>query len=426
MLPVVHTALLATAVVGRTAELAVLRRAVDDAAAGRGSVVLVTGESGIGKSRLLREVHAWCTGRGTATLLGRAVDTSTACPFRPVAEALLAAQRSAPLTDDPDVAPFAPALATLVPSLAAASPQPASQPVSHPVSLLHVAEGFLRVARSRGGDGRGAAVLLDDLQWADAETLAVLEYMADNVRGEPVAVVVSARTELPLFTALADRRAALLLRLARLTTDETVGMGRSCLGDAAVPAEVQRLVVDKTDGLPFLVEELLADLQAGGALRRDGGRWIGSYPGRTSLPASFRDSVRRRLSALDPAAEAVLRDAALLGRRIDPPLLAAVGGTDIDGVEAALAAGHDLTLLQADDLGVQFRHSLTREALLADLAPVQRAERSARALAALRAAHPGLVGELAEVAAELAQAAGERGVAAELLLSGGVRCGRGR
>jgi DNA-binding CsgD family transcriptional regulator len=413
MLPVVHTALLATAVVGRAAELAVLRRAVDDAAAGRGSVVLVTGESGIGKSRLLREVHGWCTGRGTATLLGRAVDTSTACPFRPLAEALLAAQRSAPLADDPDIAPFAPALATLVPSLAAASPQPAS--------LLHVAEGFLRVARSRGRDGRGAAVLLDDLQWADAETLAVLEYLADNVRGEPVAVVVAARTELPLFTALADRRAALLLRLARLTTDETVEMSRSCLGDAAVPAEVQRLVVDKTDGLPFFVEELLTDLQAGGALRRDGGRWIGSYPGRTSLPASFRDSVRRRLSALDPAAEAVLRDAALLGRRIDPLLLAAIGGTDTEGVEAALAAGHDLTLLQADDLGVQFRHSLTREALLADLAPAQRAERSARALAALRAARPGLVGELAEVAAELAEAAGDRGAAAELLLEVGRR-----
>jgi predicted ATPase len=416
MLPVMHAALLATAVVGRTAELAVLRRAVDDAAAGRGSVVLVTGESGIGKSRLLREVHGWCTGRGTATLLGRAVDTSTALPFRPLAEALLAAQRSAPLADDPDIAPFAPALATLVPSLAAASSRPASQPAS----LLHVAEGFLRVARSRGRDGRGVAVLLDDLQWADAETLAVLEYLADNVAGEPVVVVATARTDIPLFRTLADRRAAVLLQLARLSTDETVEMCRSCLGDAAVPAEVQRLVVDKTDGLPFFVEELLTDLQAGGALRRDGGRWIGSHPGRTGLPASFRDSVRRRVTALDPAAEAVLRDAALLGRRIDPPLLAAVNGTDVERVEAALAAGQDLTLLQADDLGVRFRHSLTRAALLADLSPAQRAERSARALAALRAARPGLAGEL-EVAAELAEAAGERGVAAELLLEVGRR-----
>jgi DNA-binding CsgD family transcriptional regulator len=413
MLPVVHPALLAAAVVGRTAELAVLRRAVDDAAAGRGSVVLVTGESGIGKSRLLREVHTRCTERGTATLIGRAVDTSTACPFRPLAEALLAAQRSAPLADDPDIAPFAPALATLVPSLAAAS--------SPPASLLHVAEGFLRVARCRGRDGRGAAVLLDDLQWADAETLAALEYLADNVDGEPVVVIAAARTDIPLFRTLADRRAAVLLQLARLSPDETVEMSRSCLGDAAVPAEVQRLVVDKTDGLPFFVEELLTDLQAGGALRRDSGRWIGSHPGRTGLPASFRDSVRRRVTALDPAAEAVLRDAALLGRRIDPPLLAAVNGTDVEGVEAALTAGHDLTLLRTDDLGVRFRHSLTREALLADLTPAQRAERSARALAALRAARPGLVGELAEVAAELAEAAGERGAAAELLLEVGRR-----
>jgi hypothetical protein len=217
-------------------------------------------------------VRMWCTAQGGAGLMGRAVDRAAAAPFRPLVEALLGALRRGPIDDDRDVAPFRAALAHLVPEVAGVSaPGP-------PPPLLHVAEGFLRVARARTGDGHGTAVLLDDLHWADAETLAVVEYLADNIGDEPILLVVAARPvdcdAVAVLSSLADRRVATRLELPRLGPEATAEMARSCLGDAAVPAQVLQLVDDRADGLPFLVEELLAGLRAEGALVRQGDRWV--------------------------------------------------------------------------------------------------------------------------------------------------------
>lgn len=200
---------LSPVLVGRAAELSALHAGLSRAAAGHGATVVVVGEAGIGKTRLLRETRRRAAERGMAVLVGRAVDASAPIPFRPIVEALLAACRSGGVLDDPDVIPFRAALGALVPGLAA--------PVEKP-SPLHVAEAFLRVARSRGA-GRGAVVVLDDLHWADGESLAVVEYLADNVGDEPILLVASARDEprpqLRSLTALVDRRVGSLLALSR-------------------------------------------------------------------------------------------------------------------------------------------------------------------------------------------------------------------
>src|SRR4051794_10716169 len=182
--------LLASGIIGRTRELEVLRAGLEGAGAGRGSTVVVVGEAGIGKSRLLREVRRWCSELGAVALVGRCVETATTIPFRPLAEALLAAYRSGPLDADPDVLPFRGALRRLVPNDTTGEAAPTGAPGA---SLLHVAEGFLRVARARGRAARGTAVLLDDLQWVDAETLAAVEYLADNLESEPVLLVAASR-----------------------------------------------------------------------------------------------------------------------------------------------------------------------------------------------------------------------------------------
>jgi hypothetical protein len=229
---------------------------------------VLVGEAGVGKTRLLREVREWCTILGAVALVGRAVETATAIRFRPLTEAMLGAHRSGRVDDDPDVAPFRGALARLVPGSTTADPA---------VSLLHVAEGFLRVARARGRAGRGTAVLLDDLHWADAETMAVVEYLGVNVRDEPVLLVAAARADggtVAGLSSLVDRRTAALLELRRLGPDDTAAMTRDCLGDAAVPAQVLRLVADRADGLPFFVEELLAGLRSDGTLIHDGDHWV--------------------------------------------------------------------------------------------------------------------------------------------------------
>jgi DNA-binding NarL/FixJ family response regulator len=407
--------LLCPALVGRHDELDVLQAAAQAAAAGRGSLVLVMGEPGVGKSRLLHELRSWCAEHGFAVLTGRAVETAMAMPFRALAEALLAADRLLPIGDDPEVAPFRRALSALVPSLDADGAVPA------PPSLLHVAEGFLRVARRSSRGGAGVIVLFDDLHWADAETLAVLDYLTDQVAREPMLIVGTTRPDpgsaaLAALQVLLDRRAATLLPLPRLDREQTLEMMRGCLADPAVPAELARMIEHEADGLPFFVEELLAGLAADRVLIRPADRWVLSGRVRSRVPRTFADSVARRLASLSPAEAELVLDAAMLGRQIDHPLLSAVSGVEAGIVDQMSDAAVGLGLLEVAERGHRFRHALTRQALLSARPVTERAARCQRVLTGLRAARPDLDGELAEVAAELAEVAGEPEEATRLLL----------
>ncbi|HTF52698.1 MAG TPA: BREX system ATP-binding domain-containing protein [Pseudonocardia sp.] len=409
---------LSPVMVGRREQLAALHAGLDAAVAGHGSTFVVIGEPGVGKTRLLREVRRCAVERGMAALVGRAVETAVPLPFRPIGEALLAACRSERVGEDPAVAPFRSALGCLVPEWST------PDTVGYEVSLLHVAEGFLRIARGLGGAG-GAVVVLDDLQWADGESLAVLEYLADNVSAEPVLVVGATRSDptslrVGALIAMVDRRVASLLELSRLTPEQSVEMTRHCLGDARIPAEVLQLVIDRADGLPFFVEELLAALENDGALVRHGEQWVAEHPA-VRAPVSFAESVRRRIGLLTPAAREVLVDAALLGRRIDPDLLATVAGADPVAVGEALQAAERRLLVEIHDCGFRFRHALTRDAVLADLPPGDRSARARRVLDRLETADSNLLSESPEVLADLAETAMRHDVAVAHLLEVGRR-----
>ena len=409
---------LSPVMVGRTGQLTALQAGLDAVAGGHGATFVVTGEPGVGKTRLLREVRRCAAERGMPVLVGRAAETAVPLPFRPISEALLAACRGGRVGDDPAVAPFRSTLGSLVPEWSDPG-TPASE-----VSLLHVAEGFLRVARGMGR-ACGAVVLLDDLQWADGESLGVLEYLADNVSEEPVLVVAATRGDstsqgVAALLALADRRVASLLELSRLTPEQSVEMTRHCLGDARIPAEVLQLVIDRADGLPFFVEELLAALENYGALVRHGEQWVAERPA-VRVPASFAESVRRRIGQLTPAAREVLVDAALLGRLIDADLLATVADADPLVVGEALRAAEGRFLIEVQGSGFRFRHALTRDALLADLPPGDRPARAGKVLDRLETAHAGLMSRSPEVMADLAETAMRHDVAVEHLLTVGRR-----
>lgn len=410
---------LAARVVGRDVELDALHNAWARAVDGDGGVLFLAGEPGIGKSRLTHVIAETVEGRATPVLRGRAVPTLTPLPFRPLAEALCSAVRRGVVQDHPDLAPFTSILGLLVPEW-----RERDAPVVEPVMAL--AEGILRLLRVVG-DGRGCLLVLEDLHWADLETLQILEYLADNLASERVLCVVTLRDEvasagLDLALALRARRASTLVTLSRLEPHDVAEMVRSCLDASAVPDAALDLA-GRAEGVPFLVEELLAAAISSGALVADGRSW--SAPGTVEpiVPMAFSDDMRRRLAALGECTRDVLRAAAVLGRRFDWSLLAPITGLSHEEVLVALRDAVDAQIVAVDpaEPTYRFRHALSRDAVVTNLLPQEVVDLSHRALGAVEAAHPDLEDDWCELAARLAEGAGDARRAGRLLLVAGER-----
>jgi DNA-binding CsgD family transcriptional regulator len=408
-------------VVGREAELSALRTALDAALRGEGNLVCLTGEPGIGKSRLARELAALARARGAAVAVGRAVPAGGSTAYRPLTEALLQALRDRPFPADDDLAAWLPALGAIIPGLTGTGAAPpgtsrdrpagqAGEPAGGPggpaaelgeASAAARGEAVLRLLRRLAQPG-GMAVVLEDLHWADPDTLAVLEYLGDNLASVRVLCLATSRDEPPsaaleVIRRLHGRRAAVHLALERLDAGQMSDMVRACAPGA--DDETIARVRHTAEGVPFLVEEVLAS------------------PG---VPASFRDTVRARLAGLGAGQRQVLEAATVLGRHFDWRLLAAVTGQRSDEVAEALDDGVSLLLLAVDGGEFRFRHALTREAIAESLLPPRRAAVAAAALAAVDDAHPGLPGAWRDVAADLAVQAGDLERAGTLLADSGA------
>jgi DNA-binding CsgD family transcriptional regulator/tetratricopeptide (TPR) repeat protein len=253
------------------------------------------------------------------------------------------------------------------------------------------------------GSKDGLLVVLEDLHWADPDTLDVVEYLADNLGDEPVLCVGTVRDG-PSWPAgqLADRLgargSALLVDLLALDDVAVEAIVHATAPDTAGPdlARIRRFA----EGVPFLVEELL---------------------GTPGVPRSFAETVRSRLNLLEPSQVDVVVTAALLGRSVDWTLLNAASGHPADLVTQALEAGIGQGLLVNEAGEVRFRHALTRDALIMSVLPARRAELAASALGAVEVAHPELLGPWAGAAAELAAQSGADTRAGELLAIAGVR-----
>lgn len=417
--------------IGRDGEARGLASALAAARDGRGATVFVLGEAGVGKSRLAREAERSAEASGMCILRGRAVEGGRPGPavaYRPMAEALMSAvRRDGPPVDIPELRPFQPILARLIPEWR----KDAGRPVDE--SLVLLSEAVLRLLRVMGSSAeyRGCLLVLEDLHWADAESLAVVEYLAANLAAESLVMVATSRTEwsspaVTLARSLADQRLAHVVELPRLTAADVRAMASACLDDARVPHDVDRLLEGSADGLPLLVEELLAAWTDAGALVQQDGAWHVHAAADPVVPVSFVDSVRRRLQKMGGDATRVMRLAAILGRQFEWELLAPASGLEEERVLDLLRIAVDAQLVSASGSGFAFRHALTRDAVLEDLLPAERARQSARLLEVMEMAHPTLEGESTELAATLAEAAGKRHTAARLLLeSGRGSLGRG-
>ena len=426
--------MLCPVLIGRGDELEVLTAALDRALAGRGGAVFITGDAGIGKSRLTADVTRLAAARGVQVLTGRSTQAAIPVPYRPVEEALLGAARAGTGPDSSGICDYRAALGVLVPEWSRPGDGAAD------VTPVVIGEALLRMLAhmSAGGSGgsspradtarQGGLLVLEDLHWADPESLAVIEYLVDNIAAANVLCLFTLRDSGPspaldLMQSAAARRVATRLRLPRLRDDAVWQMAAACLDIPDTPTAVRQLLA-ASDGLPFAVEEILAAAVSSHKLTRDGSGWRVDDEMPIRVPDSIAGSVRSRLAALGPEVSSVLVSAAVLGRQFDSTLLPAIAGISEARLLDALRRATEVQLIKpvaADAAAFRFRHSLTRDAILADLLPPDLAGRSIAAAEAIEQAHPGLPGSWCELAAELRAAAGQLPQAARLLLIAGRR-----
>ncbi|MBV9000959.1 MAG: AAA family ATPase, partial [Solirubrobacterales bacterium] len=400
--------------VAREAELGVLERAAAGCRDGGGSAFVVAGEAGVGKSRLLAELSLRAGGEGMLVLRGRATSGAGQAPFRAVAEALAGGLRKRAVSEA-SLRSFAPALAHMLPGWF----EPTSDRAPE---FVFLAEGVLLLLRLLAG-WRGVVLGLEDLQWADPESLALVEYLAENAGPERLLLVGTLRDDEPSaplvsLRELTRRGAMRWLELGRLDQREVLRLAAARLG-GAVPGSVSRYLQARAEGLPLFVEELLGGLIAAGALRRLGEEWQAADQVALHLPPSFVASVEERLAALTEPARVVLAAAAVVGRSFDTALLSACTGLSDGEVSAALRDCADARLVEADrEQGMdrmRFRHGLVRDAVLERTPPPERRALAGAALAAVEAAHPQLPGGWCGLAVELAQLAARDDRAVTLL-----------
>jgi DNA-binding NarL/FixJ family response regulator len=372
-------------IVGREDDLVRLVAAYAAAAAGSPRIVLIAGEAGIGKTRLMSELGTAVDEAGGRVLIGGCLDLADGgLPLLPLAEALrgLARTTSWPELEEM-LGPVRPQLARLVPALGEAE-----SATDEPLAAARMEEGVLAILGRLAAD-RPTLLVFEDVHWIDRATRDLVTFLARNLAAEPMLLVLTCRTE--DVQAETDRW---LSELARQPRVERLELGR--LDREAVRAQMTALIgsepdarsVDRTwrrsDGNPYFVEEL-------------------ATTGDDHPPPTLTASVTGRLALLSPPTREIVRIVAVGGRSIDEGLLVAVADRPVADLREALhEAVERRVLVVGDDGRVGFRHALVREVAEAELLAGERRELHERLASVLaeraELAEPSPAGAAAELA----------------------------
>jgi DNA-binding CsgD family transcriptional regulator/tetratricopeptide (TPR) repeat protein len=360
--------------VGRVAERARLAAALDAASSGEPGVILLGGEAGIGKTRLVGELISSARSSGALALTGRCLELTTgALPFAPIVELVRDLQRR---LSDADLEAVLDAdrstLALLDPHLGAASATDLT-PTSSPQFRLYRA--FADVL-ARASAARAIVMLVEDVHWADASTLDLLRYLTRGLIAERLLVILTFRSDelhrrhplMPFLSQLGRLHHVERLEMPRFGPREIEEQLSGILAGSPSGDLVDR-ISSRSDGNPFFVEELVAASPGG------------------QLAGSLRDVLAARLGALSAEARAVVGVAAVIGRRADDALLADVAGSSRTSIMDALREATEHHILVAGEDGptsdLMFRHALVREFAYSELIPPERIALHAAIAAAL-------------------------------------------
>ncbi len=383
------------------------------------STLTLVGAAGLGKSRLVAEVSTRAGAVGWLTVTGRAVEGPGQSPLRPFAELLRGIARHPGAGFSDTGADSRRVLAGLVREWAEpTSPTPG-------LTVLDLAEAMLQVLTDLCRR-RPSLLVVEDLHAADPDTLAVLEYLADNLVLPRLALMVTARSgendEVDeLLMRLHARGATRVVALAPLPDNRIVEMAEACLGGIRMPDDLAELVLSSAEGSPLLVEDLLATMAGSGVLARSGAGWqvVGEVPD-SVVPVTFLETVRRRMRLLPGHVRQLLQAAAVAGE-LEENLLAEIAELDTDQVSEGLWAAYDVHLLEPRAHGFAFRHQTTRHAVLALMPPRHCRTLAASTLDAIEKLHPNLEQQWAIRAAGAAKIAEQHQRAAALLAVAGAR-----
>jgi len=369
--------------VGREREIATFKEMLAAVAAGSGGIVLVSGDPGIGKTRLLAELSAMC-GPGWRVFLGHAYDSEGTPAYLPFREALQRYIRDVPIDqllrqipeDSGELPLLFPEIRRRLPGQRTTS---TPDPQSARYQLFEAIAAFLSAIAQ--DESHGLILLLEDLHWADDSSLLLLEHLARMLAAAPVLIVATYRdSESDLAGRLSrtieqiDRhRSAQRLRLGRLTRDE-VARVLTALGRRDPPATLVDAIHSRTDGNPFFVHEVFKNLAEEAKLSGDATGWrAGMEHDSGEIPESVRLTIERRLSRLSQRTRSLLAIAAVVGRTLDYELLLPLAGLDEESLLTSMEEAQSLNVLETGETGrLRFSHELIRQTLLGGQALARR------------------------------------------------------
>ncbi len=368
--------------VGRRSEMDQLSGLWLRAQQGHSQLVLLSGEPGIGKTRLANELMVYAQLNGAFVMRGGCYEYEATTPYLPFVEALrewVRQQSTEELREHlgamaPEIAKLAPEVETKLGGIVPNPVLPANE------ERLRLFDNVARLLQSVAGE-HGLLFFIDDLHWADQGTLSLLHYLLRHLREDRVLILAAYRElELdrahPLAVALVDwnrQRLATRLRLTRLPLEQSSTLVATLFGEKSVSPEFAQAIHRETEGNPFFIEEVIKALIEQGQIYRVSGKWERMDIAELTIPQSIKEAIGRRLNRLSESCANVLHTAAALGKTFGFPELAASSPLSEEALLDALDEAELAQLIRVESSSsFAFTHDKIREVLYEELNPIRR------------------------------------------------------